>query len=572
MQLFVALVFVALVLALVFSRWRPAWIFAFAALACYAVGLIETEELLAKAVNPGLATLMLLLLVSVGLEKVDWMVRISRRLVTDNYTASLLRLGSVTALLSAFLNNTAVVAVLANGLSKDSRHPPSRLLIPLSYAAILGGTTTLIGTSTNLVVNSFLLDAGKPGLEFFDFFAVGIVATGVSLAVLLLSARLLPRNEQHAPAPAEYLVEARVQAGSALIGRSVADNGLRQLESLFLVEVLRDGKLIAPVPPYEILAEGDVLIFSGDIKELGRLEGFEGLETFAATSGLLGRNLTEVVVLPNASVEGRTIKSVGFRAMFDSAVVGIRRGGDRLSGKLGNISLRAGDNLLLAVGPDFASRQNISKNFAVLSGLEIERSLPSRQSLLLMLAFAGIVVLAALQIMSLFKGLAVMLGGLLAFGVVSAEDLKRRFPYPLLIIIASALVLAQSLQNSGLADVLAHTLFAQLSGYGPQLAIIGIFFATLLLTEIMTNNAAAALVFPIAFTMAESFGLSWVPFVMAVAYGASASFLTPYGYTTNLMVQNIGGYHMRDYVRTGLPVALAYSAAVLYCLPKVFPF
>lgn len=571
-QISVALILIVLVGSLVASPWRPSWIFGFAALCCFVVGAVETEELLAKVVNPGLATLILLLMVSVGLEKIDWMQRVSRLLVTKNYSVSLLRLGGITAILSAFLNNTAVVAVLANGLTKNGKHPASRLLIPLSYAAILGGTTTLIGTSTNLIVNSFLIDAGQPSLQFFDFFIIGLFATIAGMAALLFSSHLLPVTEQEEPTPEEYLIEARITEGSALIGQTVAENKLRQLESLFLVELMRNGKLITPVSPFEVLRLGDVLIFSGDIKEVGRLEDFDGLETFASTSGLLGSNLTEVVVLPTATIIGQTIKQAGFRALFDSAVVGMRRGGVRLSGKLGSNHLRAGDSLLLAVGPDFASRQNISKNFAVLSGVEIERSLSNRNSALLMGAFAVVIVLSALQIMSLFKGLAILLAGLMAFGVVSSNELKRRFPYPLFVIIASALIVAQALSNSGLVDMFTLVLHEHLSNLGPMVALIGVFFATLILTEIMTNNAAAALAFPIAFTLASSFDVSWMPFVMAVAYGASASFLTPYGYTTNLMVQNIVGYKLRDYVRTGFPVAVAYSATVLIALPIVFPF
>lgn len=570
-QALITLIFAVLICSLIFTQWRPAWIFGFSAMASYMVGMVETEEVLAKLVNPGLATLTLLLLVSVGLEKVDWVLRIGKRLVSKSYNFSLLRLGAITALMSAFLNNTAVVAVLANGLSKSRYHPASRLLIPLSYAAILGGTTTLIGTSTNLVVNSFLIDAGETGLAFFDFFVIGSVATVLGLLVLLFSARLLPVTENAALAPAEYLVEARLKEGSPMIGKTVVENKLRHLDSLFLVELIREGKLISPVAPWEILEQDDVLIFSGDVKQLGRLEGFEGLETFAATSGLLGSNLTEVIVLPNAPVVGRTIKHAGFRAMFDAAVVGMRRGGQRLSGKLGSIELRAGDSLLLAVGPDFSARKNISKNFAVLSGVEIERSLSNRTSGLLIASFAAVVALSALQMVSLFKGLVVLLGGLLLFGVVSSDELKRRFPYQLMVIIASALILAQALGNSGLVDVISASLHSNLENWGPHAALIGIFLATLLMTEIMTNNAAAALSFPVAYTLAGSFDANWMPFVMAVAYGASASFLTPYGYTTNLIVQNICGYQMRDYVRTGLPLAIVYSGTVLFMLPRVFP-
>ncbi len=571
-QLLVASIFILLFAALIRSKWQPTWLFAIAALACYALGYVETDELLSKAVNPGLATLIMLLMVSIGLEKVDWISGIGRSLTSSSYLLSLIRISGVTALLSAFLNNTAVVSVLANTLKNNGHHPLSKLLIPLSYAAILGGTTTLIGTSTNLIVNSFLLDAGTPGLRFFDFFAVGIVAACAGIMALMFSSRFLPAHPEESIEPDEYFTELRIKSDSKLIGKTVAENGMRNLESVFLVEIVRDGKLISPVPPYEVLEAGDVLIFSGDLAEFKRLTLFDGLESFALTSGLLKSNLTEVIVMPTATIVGKTIKDVGFRAMFDAAVVGMRRSGERLSGKLGGIVLRPGDSMLLAVGPDFASRQNIRKNFAVLNGYTIGRPLSNLACGLVLASFVLAVVLASLQILTLFKCLVLMLAGFLAAGIVSGDELKRRFPFHILIIIASALVLAQALSNTGLVDLIAQSLHTQLSSFGPFVALVGVYLATLLLTEMMTNNAAAALSFPIAFGLAQSFDVSWMPFVMAVAYGASASFLTPYGYTTNLMVQNICGYQLKDYVRTGLPVAVAYSITVILMLPIIFPF
>ena len=571
-QVLVAIIFIALVSCLLLGRWRPTWLFGGAMLACYACGLVTTEEVLQKSVNQGLVTLLLLLLVSVGLEKMDWLLTLSRRLISPRYSISVLRLSAVTAVMSAFVNNTAVVAILANGVKNNAHHPASKLLIPLSYAAILGGTTTLIGTSTNLIVNSFLIDAGQPGLAFFDFFKVGGLAAIAGIFTLLLSGRLLPVREVKKIKAAEFFVEAKVQPDSSLIGRTVVENGLRNLESLFLVEIIRGGHLVSPVPPGELLDAGDVLIFSGDVKEISRLQQFHGLELFASSSGLLDKNLTEVVVMPDATIVGKTIKEVGFRAMFDAAVVGMRRGGERLSGKLGSIALRPGDSMLLAVGPDFSDRNNIDKNFAVLSGIQLERGLTPTKNAAVSIAFMAVIVLAACEILPLFKGLFLMLAGMLGTGIVTSDELKRRFPYSFWIIIGSALVLAQALSNTGLVVLIADALHGNLAAVNPVIAMAGIFFATLLLTELMTNNAAAALSFPIAFGLAQSFGVSPMPFVMAVAYGASASFLTPYGYNTNLMVQNIAGYRLRDYARAGLSVSIIYSLVVLYAIPRVFPF
>ncbi|MDP5071623.1 MAG: SLC13 family permease, partial [Congregibacter sp.] len=484
----------------------------------------------------------------------------------------LLRMSAITSVFSALVNNTAVVATLANALRDNSFHLPSRLLLPLSYAAILGGTTTLIGTSTNLIVSSFLEDASGQGLAFFDFLPIGLAVTLTGVAVMLVTAGVLPENPRDEVTVAEYLVEADVIAGSSLIGRSIAENGLRELESLFLVEIVRGEHLISPVAPQEFIAEGDRLIFSGDIAQVSLLERFDGLKTFAAGEGLLSGNLVQVILLPGATVEGKTVKDSGFRSLFDAAVVGIRRGGERLSGKFGTITLQAGDSLMLAIGGDFYSRRNVDKNFLVVGSKAVQTPLSATVNNVVGLGMLAVIALAVVDALPFIKGLLGMLVLMLALGVVRAGELRRRFPFDIALVIGSALVLSQALVNTGLVTVIADSLHLQLAANGPYVALVAVYLTTLLLTEMMTNNAAAALVFPIAFGLAESFGLSALPFVMAVAYGASASFMTPYGYTTNLMVQNIGNYRFADYLRFGFPVSLAYSIVVLVMLPRVFPF
>lgn len=570
-QLFIAAIFLGLLYCLIFTSLAPAWVFSAAMGLAYFGGLVDTAEVLDKATNTGLITLLLLLLVSIGLEKLSWLSRLSSGIVVSGYRQTLLRLTLVTSIFSAFINNTAVVATLANLLRENTRHLPSRLLLPLSYAAVLGGTMTLIGTSTNLIVSSFLEDATGESLSFFAFLPIGLAATAVGIVVMLISARLLPARERDEVAVAEYLVEAEVTAGSSLIGRSIAENGLRELDALFLVEIVRGEHLISPVAPQEYIEEGDKLIFSGDIERLGVLERFDGLRTYASEEGLLRDNLVQVVILPGATVVGKSIKNSGFRSLFDAAVVGLRRGGQRLSGKLGGITLQAGDSLMLAVGGDFHERRNVTKNFLVVGSRPVTAAIRPAVENLVGLTMLGVVVLAAAGVLPLIKGLAFVLVLMLALRVVSTGELRRRFPFNLAMIIASALILSQALGNTGLVTLMAESLHGSLAESSPLLAIAGVYLGTLILTETMTNNAAAALVFPVAYGLAESYGLSVMPFVMAVAYGASASFLTPYGYNTNLMVQNLGGYRFADYLRFGLPLSIAYSVVVLLLLPRVFP-
>jgi di/tricarboxylate transporter len=570
-QLYIAAIFAGLLYCLIFTSVSPVRVFAIAMGLAYFGGLVNTDEVLDKVTNTGLVTLILLLLVSIGLEKLAWLSQLARRIVVPGYRRTLLRLSLITGVFSAFVNNTAVVATLANALRENPMHLPSRLLLPLSYAAVLGGTTTLIGTSTNLIVSSFLEDATGTGLAFFDFLPIGLAAAAVGFVILIVTSSLLPEHPRDEVAVAEYLVEAEVVPGSSLIGRSILDNGLRDLDALFLVEIVRGDYLISPVSPQEYIEAGDKLIFSGDIGRLSGLERFDGLRTFAAEEGLLRDNLVQVVILPGATVEGRSIKSSGFRSLFDAAVVGMRRGGQRLSGKLGSITLQAGDSLMLATGGDFHERRNVDKNFLVVGSRVVAAPIPALLGAIVGCAMLLAVMLAATGLLPLIKGLAAVLVLMLALRVVNASELRRRFPFDLGLIIASALILSDALTNSGLVTLLAEALHVVLAGHAPVVAIAGIYLGTLLLTETMTNNAAAALVFPVAYGLAESYGLSVMPFVMAVAYGASASFLTPYGYTTNLMVQNLGGYRFRDYLRYGLPLSVGYSAVVLLLLPIVFP-
>ena len=571
-QLLVAGLFLALVLSLVLTSWPAVWIFATAMLGAYFLDLVDTAEVLAKATNTGLVTLVLLLLVSVGLEKLSWLTRLSGKLITANYSASLLRMGFFAALFSAFVNNTAVVATLAHTVRSNRLHRASKLLLPLSYAAILGGTVTLIGTSTNLIVSSFLEDATGQGLAFGDFLLVGSAVTVVGLLVILAASRLLPEGSSHHIDINEYLIEMEVSADSSLVGKSILQNGLRELEDIFLVEIVRGNYLISPVAPHEHIEAGDKLIFSGDIKQVNALEAFDGLQLFAVEEGLLRTNMTEVIVMPGATIEGKTVKESGFRSLFDAAVVGMRRGGKRLSGKLGNITIQAGDNMMLAVGPDFNERKNLDKNFLVINDSVGEIKTTPFQDFFITGTLMVVIGLASVGLIPLIKGVMFLLVCMLALGVVRSSELRRRFPFQLVVIIASALTLSQALTNSGLMAILASWLHDNLAGLGPYAALVGIYLGTLLLTELMTNNAAAALSFPVAFGLAESYGISYMPLIMAVAYGASASFLTPYGYNTNLMVQNLGGYGLRDYLRFGLPLSLAYSATVLVMIPLVFPF
>ena len=567
----IALVVAALITMLIFSRLPPALLFTLAMAACVLVGAVDIKTVLAKATNEGLVTLILLLLVSIGLERLPWLLSLSNRLVSRSLPSTLLSLSGLTMLFSAFVNNTAVVATLAGALRKNPHHPASQILLPISYAAILGGTLTLIGTSTNLIVSSFLEDVTGSGIAFFAFLPVALPAALAGLVVMMMARGALRRAPRGALPVNDFLIEMEVADDSRLIGKSIAANGLRDLGDLFLVEVVREGRLLTPVSPGEQLEAGDRLIFSGDVSSVGLLERFHGLRSFALDEGLLGSNLTEVVLLPGATVIGQTIKQSEFRSRFDAAVVGVHRDGERLSGRLGDITLRAGDSLMLAVGPDFQKRSNLSRNFLVVDDTVSSHSLPAGKGLAVALSMMLAIALSVMGWLSLATGLMFLLLIMLGLGLLSAADLRRRFPFEIWLIVASALAVSQAVMDSGLMANAMDFLSPVLISLPPVVMLILVYLLTLFLTEVMTNNAAAALMFPVGYTVALTAGVEPMAFVMAVALGGSASFLTPFGYTTNLMVQNLGGYSRGDYVRFGWSVSLAYSTVVLMLLPRVFP-
>lgn len=563
-------IFGVTLIGLIRFQRQPATVFAIVMLVLYATNLVNTEQLLSSISNPGLLTLTLLVLCSITLEKTRLLRVLATFILRPSLATSGFRLYLLVAASSAFLNNTAIVASLLAPVRNNPYHAPSKLLLPLSYAAILGGTLTLVGTSTNLIVSSMYRSVGGSGLHFFDFTLIGCVLVLVCGGALFLTIRWLPEHPVEPGHYKHYLIDTQVGENSPLIGKSLEANGLRHLESLFVAELVRDKQLMSPVHPGQLIQAGDRLIFSGDVAQVSQLRQFPGLDTFADSNGLLGSNLTEVVIRPDSMLIGKTLKSVNFRSRFDAAVVAIRRDGEPVSGKLGEVVLQSGDFLVLAVGPDFSSRDNLAKNFIHLSGVAISKHLTGWREWLAIGGFILAILLSAIGAIPLLKGLVVLLGILVFSNCLSVNELVRRFPRQLWLIVASALLLSQALTNSGLAAQLTHALIPIAHmGYG-WLMIAILYIVTWLLTELVTNNAAAALVFPLAWGMSQAAGISPIGPLMVVAYAASASFISPYGYQTNLMVYNAGHYRITDFLKVGGPLALIYGVIVVTLVPVVF--
>ncbi|WP_413401115.1 SLC13 family permease [Pseudoalteromonas sp. KJ71-7] len=571
-QLILTGIMLLLVGCLFGTRINPAWLFVSAIGTSYLTGLIDLESMLVNYTNSSLITLVLLILVSIAIEKTTLIQRLAKSLSSGSLVKSVTKLGLSTAFLSSFTNNTAVVASLITAIKDNPNHSPSKLLLPLSYTAILGGTITLIGTSTNLIVNGFAVDAGMAPLGFFDFTLVGLGALSVGLITILVMLKCLPDNGKNSQEVVPFYLEGKVQSGSKLINCTVEENGLRDLKDLFLAEIIRDGNRICAVTPQHIIQQDDILLFVGDIKSVPLLTRFDGLKVVHDKHEKDIEHLVEVVVSQSSKLIGKTVKEARFREQFHAAVIAIRRGHDRLQGGLGQVRLQAGDSLILAPGKSFYDLTNLKREFVYISGLDLQTHLGAKQSNIVLLSFAGVLGLSILGAVPLVKGLLVLLIGLMLCGTIKLSEIKRRFPIELLAVVGSAIGLAKLMIGTGLAGQISDAMFIVLGDFGPYGAFIAIFLMTVLFTELITNNAAAALSFPVAYSLAIGFNVEPLPFIMAVAFGASASFISPFGYQTNLMVYSAGNYRRKDYVMMGLPLSIIYSITVLTLIPLVFPF
>ncbi len=560
------------VICLIATKIKPSIIFAGAAFIAFMSGMTELNSVAANFTNSSLLTLVLLILASAALEKTRLIGWVSRSISQGCLGFVVAKLGISTALLSSFTNNTAVVVSLIGAVKRNQQHAPSKLLIPLSYAAILGGTLTLIGTSTNLIINSFVEDAGLPSMGFFTPSLIGLSVLAGGVLILIPLSYLLPDYDDHAQEDLPYFLEANVEADSPLVGKSIHENKLRALRKLFLAEVIRNGESVPSVNPEFVLKANDRLLFCGDIESVSTLQEIPGLTLFGQHA-LNGQSFIEVVVSTSASFCHKTLKSSRFRDRFDAVVVAIRRGHERLEGGLGNITLMPGDTLIIVPGKRFEAERNAHRReFVLINDLDSSAKLDGCKSTCVLLGFVAVIMASLLELVPIIKGLSIYILLLLAFGIVQLGELRRRFPVDIVVIVGSALSIAQLMISTGVSQEMGDALIYAFNGWGVYGALIATYVMTLVLTELVTNNAAAALAFPVGYSMALAYGVDPMPFVMAVLFGASASFISPYGYQTNLLVYSVGNYKLSDYARIGIPLSLVYSVLVLTLIPLFFPF
>lgn len=580
-MVFVLIVIVAMISALLFEIARPDMIVFSALVVLLLSGILTTEEALRGFSNPGMLTIALLFIVVGTVQKhglIDQMM-IGWLNKGKSLKGSLFRIFLPLPLFSAFLNNTPIVVTLTPLLKKwceERNIAPSKVLIPLSYVTILGGTITLMGTSTNLVVHGMLIDYGLPGFSLFQLAIVGIPITIVGLIYLFtIGNMLLPENKGFSQQVAEdsrkYIAEMVVEDTFPHANQTVEEAKLRDLKGLYLIEIIRNQTRISSVSSKTVIQSGDRLIFTGLIATIADLQKRKGLTLKTGTNLQLddlkngNTQLAEAVVSHESALLSKTIKQSQFRSRYDAGVMAVHRNNERIKSKVGDIILRPGDTLLLLAGNGFVEKYQQSNDFYVVSSMKTPKTLEESRlvgwfSLLVLLGAIACVIVGWL---SMFKAMALAVLILLVTKSISMDDAKNDVQFNVLLLIASAFGVGAAMTKTGLAQWAADGLLAVGQPFGLLAILVLIYLLTSIFTELITNSAAAVLMIPIGIEMASNLQLDPMGFAVIITIAASASFITPIGYQTNLIVYGPGGYKFMDYIKVGTPLSMLVMSVTI---------
>lgn len=586
MEITLVLVIVAAAVALFATEKLSVDVVALLALgALVATGLVSPDQAISGFSNPATVTVAAMFVLSAGLSKTGalaglgrWLVRFGR-----NETMLLLLVMLGVAVVSPFINNTAAVAVflpLVMGAAASRNVSTSRLLIPLSFASQFGGVCTLIGTSTNLLVSSIAERHGLRGFGMFEFTPLGLLMVTAGVLYFLVIGRwLLPKRRSTRLTEnyelGEYIAELRVMKGSPLLGQSVVGAKLGELHDITVLEILRDDRKIWS-PTYEPLREGDVLLVRGAVKQLFKLKNNLGLELdpkFRLEDQTLpGQDLelVEALVPPHSRLAGRTLRGLEFHWRYKAVVLALHRRGQTLREKLATARLRVGDALLLLGPRNEIARLRNDDNFVVLE-TRGDVTLDRRKAPVALGIVALVVAVAALKVLPIVATALMGCAALVLTRCLRAEEAYLAIDWKVIVLLAGVLPLGRALEQSGAARLLVDHAMACCGHAGPLFALAAIYLLTAILTEFMSNNAAAVLLAPVAISTAAGLGADPRPFLVAVTFAASTSFATPVGYQTNTMVYNAGGYRFTDFLKVGIPLNLVFWILAIYLIPKFFP-
>ena len=569
------------------------------------IGAIDAKTAIAGFADSAVLMIAALFVVATGLTETGAIQMLSEKLLgkPKSMTAALLRMMVPVAGLSAFMNNTPIVAMylpVIDDWARKLRISPSKLMMPLSFAAILGGACTLIGTSTNIAVNGLYVDyfmaheaeLVEQGLtlpstskQFWWVGVVGAPAAVIGIVMIVFTSRwLLPERrppEGEGEDARRFTVEIEVEAGCPLIGKSIEQAGLRQLPGLFLSEIERGGDIIPAVAPEEILCAGDRLIFVGVVESVVDLLKIRGLKPATdqiekVETDRRNRTIVEAVVSHNSPLVRRTVRQSQFRTRYNAAIIAVHRGGIRIKKKIGDIVLLPGDTLLLSTHAGFVPAFRNSDHFYLVSSVEGTRVVRHERAFLALGIMGALVLLLTVPIPGL-KLEPVGAGLLAAVAMVlsrccTGTVARASINWQVLIVIASAIGIGRAMDQTGTAQWIADGIFSVVGSLGNHAALAGLFLSTTIFAQLVTNKAAAVLMFPITMAVARDMGVSPEPFVVTLMVASACSFLSPVGFVTNLMVYGPGGYRFTDYTRLGAPLTVMVLILTLILAPLVFPF
>lgn len=606
-----AAVVVGTLLGLLFIQRAPDMIMLGGVVVLMIAGVLAPAEALRGMANEGMIAVAALFVVAAAVERTGALAVIVERVLgrPRSLAAAQARTMVGPGILSAFMNNTPVVALLVPAIrewAKKNKLSVSKLLMPMNTAVVLGGLCTLIGTSTNVIVGGLVKDrlaagidrpwgvldltwAGLPAawgrreftgpLGMFDITWLGLPLFALGIAYGLVASRFLLKDRRppmsRSDDPRQYSLEMVVEPGTGLVGKTIEAAGLRHLDGLFLMEIDRGDHVIAAVAPAERLEAGDRLVFVGVIDSVVELQKVRGLrpatdQVFKLDDPRSERQLVEAVVSSTCPLVGRTIREGNFRSTYGAVVIAVARDGERLRMKIGDITLEPGDTLLLEAGPAFLQRQRTSRHFYLVS--EISGAAPPRhdRAWIACTVLAGMVLAVAMDLLPMVAAALGAAGLMVGTRCLSSTEARRAIEWEALLLIAASFGLARAMQNTGLAGSIAEGAIAA-AGNNPLFVLAAVYVVAMFATELMSNNAAAVLSFPIAWQTAEQLGVHPLPFVMAITVAASCGFATPLGYQTNLMIYGPGGYKFTDYLRYGGPLNLLVMAVTIVLAPLLWP-
>ena len=569
--------FVLIVIFLIFyfiyrDLLRPSVSFLFAVLTFLVTGVLTYQEVLTGFSNDKIASIIILILISAGLRK-----NYNIELVFDKifksartYKAFLFRMMAQVAVISSLINNAPVVALMTPYVfnwGKTNNVAPSKLLIPLSFATIMGGMITVIGTSTTLLLNGFLSENNLVEIQSLDLLILGASVTVTGILFLgLVGHRLLPNYldviEKFRRNAREYLVETHLTKNSNLVDKSIIEAGLRNLNGVYLVEIIRNDELISPVSPEEIIRHQDKLIFAGNTHNIVDLiNSDKGLTLPSNTDGEYPSSeieVTECVISNSSSLIGKMVRNTDFRNRYDAAVVAIHRDGEKMSGKIGDTILKSGDLLLLYTGTNFKERVDLYRDLFIISSQRKAVKPTAKKYIALAVMVALIALLYFFGEISLFPVTLIIYGTMIGFGMVTIRDIKREIDLNLIAILVFSLAIGLAILKTNAGNLLANAFIGVLEPFGMVAILLGLVLVTNILTSLVGNAGAISISFPLALSITQNLNTDGMPFYLAIAFAASATFLTPISYQTNLIIYGPGGYTFKDFFRIGLPVTILY--------------